>query len=52
MTRRELQQLILFKQDGTTHLGRELCAFANGVKGGGRRAIPGQQSLFGDEGAK
>ena len=41
MTRGELQQLIRlgegftseFKQDGTTHLGRELCAFANATGG-------------------
>src|SRR3989304_6327448 len=41
MTREELQQLIRlgegftseFKQDGTTHLGRELCAFANATGG-------------------
>ena len=41
MTRDELHQLIRlgegftteFKQDGTTHLGRELCAFANATGG-------------------
>ena len=41
MTREELQQLIRlgegftceFKQSGTTHLGRELCAFANATGG-------------------
>ena len=41
MTHEELQQLIRlgegftceFKQSGTTHLGRELCAFANATGG-------------------
>ena len=41
MTREELRQLIRlgegftceFKQSGTTHLGRELCAFANATGG-------------------